>query len=296
MAIIMRNRHAFRHRIGLVTVFIATGPACLSALGQVDPKMIKEGRSVLGPGASKPAPKPEPGASGETEKGGKEWTILIAAFRGENAAADAATALPQIQGIGHLPGAFIQTRGPNTAIVVGSFADPTAEEAHAELKRIQAITVNEGLPYAASFLAPPITGDISGSVPQFDLRGAKAKYGPKALYTLQICAYGREDLAKPTDKDLAEARKAAEEAAVNLRKEGELAFYYHGPNRSMVTIGIFDLTDFDPQTPGAQSQRLREAKKAHPYNLYNGAGMKIRGTGVERAGYVASALVSLPDR
>jgi nucleoside-diphosphate-sugar epimerase len=135
---------------------------------------------------------------------------------------------------------------------------------------------------------------MTGALPQFNLAKAKEQFGEKAaLYTLQVGVYGRRDLPNPKEADLKEVRKTAEEAAAKLRKEGELAFYYHGPTMSMVTIGVYDEKDFDPQIPNFESQRLREAKKRNPLNLYNGAGVKIKPKG-SPATMQPSGLVEIP--
>src|SRR5262249_24035027 len=108
--------------------------------------------------------------------------------------------------------------------------------------------------------------------------------------------YGRRDLPNPTQADLTEARKAAEQAAARFRQEGEQAFYYHGPRMSMVTIGAFNIEDFDPQTPSYQSTRLLEVRKRHPYNLYNGAGIKVINKANGRSELQPSSLVEIPSK
>ena len=90
---------------------------------------------------------------------------------------------------------------------------------------------------------------------------------------------------------------------MELRREGELAFYCHGPNRSMVTIGIFGIEDFDPQKPAMTSPRLVELRKRYPYNLQNGQGVRRTATVTTASGQRArvekiepSRLVAIPER
>ena len=85
--------------------------------------------------------------------------------------------------------------------------------------------------------------------------------------------YTRRDKAA-TPKEMAEFRKHAELAVTTLRREGEQAFYYHGPTGSMVTVGLFGQDDFDPQAAGVESPMLKQVRKRYPYNLLNGQGMK----------------------
>jgi len=85
------------------------------------------------------------------------------------------------------------------------------------------------------------------------------------MYSLQIAVY---------DKDYGpNFRDAAEQAARTLRKQGQEAYYYHGPNRSMVTLGLFDYDTAFDSVPGRQdtySQRVRALQEKYPHNLLNG--------------------------
>lgn len=222
------------------------------------------------------------------------WTIILAAFRGEDRAAQAAATLAEVRTLYSLPQAYVEARGPNTVVAVGAFADPSAPEARAELDRLRGYQVRNEQPFAGAFLAPPFTVPL-GSRPDYNLLMAKKAHGDEALYSLQVAAFGPDTMGKPSEAELKEMRKAAEDVTAALRQEGELAFYYHGPNRSMVTIGVFDSSDFDPQTPSYQSRRLMDARRKFPHNLYNGAG--IRETRRGRAPRIqGSSLVAIPEQ
>jgi hypothetical protein len=202
--------------------------------------------------------------------------------------------LNKIRTEGGLPEAYAARRNDAVIIAVGDFPGPEDEQAKKELTRIQNLEIGRsGKPYAAAMLAPPLDFKMVGSMPQFNLAKAKELYGDHALYTLQVAAYGRLDLKSPTEADLKEARQKAEEAAARLRGEGEMAFYFHGPSMSMVTVGVFDSDDYDPQIPGYNSPKLREAKKRNPLNLYNGAGIKDKVRG-QREQMESSRLVEIP--
>lgn len=272
---------------------LLVAPAPLSAQPKPDPKLKEESKRLFGPPQPPTPPGQAPSApEGESKAGG--WSIMLAVYRGDTAPQEAATLLQQIQSKGQLPGAYLQTRGPSTVIVAGSFADSASPDAQAELKRIRELVVSGATPYASAFLIPPPTGGIPGSLPEMDLRNARDKYGPTAKHTLEVGYYGRNDTTKPTPTELTEFRKAAEDAAAKLRQAGELAFYFHGPNRSSVTVGLFDETDSDPQTPSFRSARLTEARKLHPYHLFNGEAYRIKGRSVEKAGFVPCPLVKIP--
>lgn len=273
-----------------------------------EPSLREEGLQVFGtPPTSPPSASPtDPSllsghrarpSSGQRDAAGQtgSWSIVLGVFRGEAAREEAATALQLIRTSGGLPEAYAEHRGGALVVAYGRYAGPDDARARADLDRLKEVRVRGTVPYAYAFLAPPAAGAGEGARPEYNLARAKEKYGEAALYTLQIGVYGRDDLPRPTAADLEESRRLAEDAAAKLRQEGELAFYFHGPSRSMVTVGVFDTSDIDPQAPGFQSARLRDAKKRHPHNLYNGAGIRAKRGG--RTGSLqASTLVAIPEK
>lgn len=231
-------------------------------------------RSVLSP-----LPKVDPNKSDAPAD--DSWTIVLASvIVGEDAVqtrdALAQEALTRVQTKGGLPEAYTVVRGRAAVIVYGRYPSPDDPAAQKDLARVRATTVDGATPFADSYLSPPSSDAFKGSLPEYDLRNARSQFGPKrARYTLQVGVYGEADPRKPlpTAKELKEIRAAAEQAAVTLRREGELAFYYHGPSRSMVTIGLFNDADIDAKQPGGESQALRDLRQRQPNNLLNGKGL-----------------------
>lgn len=271
-----------------------------------DQQPAKKDKKKLDPaGVFTPAPagaKPD-GAEGEAVPQNRAWSIVLVVFRGEDQAQLARLALAKVRGEGGLPDAHIEKRGDSTAVAYGQFESANSPEAVNELKRVQDMVVGtpKQQPYQFALLSPPVNKPMEGSIPEYNLVTAKSLMGADALYTLQVGVYGRQDLNRPTEADLAESRKAAEQAVVRLRQEGEQAFYYHGPRMSMVTIGVFDEHDFDPQVPSYKSPRLTDIRKRHPYNLYNGTGItenkpgRRQGLTVEQK-LQTSTLVKIPEK
>lgn len=205
-----------------------------------------------------------------TQLGPNAWTIILTAISAESPER-AARVLEQVRTVGKLPDAFLMERSGRQIVAVGSFQNPTDPVAMVELDRVRTIEVDGERPYERAFLAPP-SGDLSrGSIPEYDLRNAHAQYGNEVKYTLQIAVYGREDSTPATPQDIEQFRGAAEDAARALRQGGELAFYYHGPNRSMVTVGVFTEEEhhLDQGFP-VESARLQLVRDRHPLNLLNG--------------------------
>jgi hypothetical protein len=245
------------------------GRAPAAQEGSRKDKLKEEGQGLFGD-----AERAEKPSSPITENA---WTIIIYTFRGEDEEAQAPAALRRAQNEAGLRECYLEKRGGATVIAYGRYG--TAEAGQKDLDRIHATEVEmpdgsgslvKAKPFSEAFLSPPM--DIKGSIPEYDLRNARRLKGDWAIYTLQVGVYSREDRA-PTLKEIEEFRKAAEQAVVQLRHEGEQAYYYHGPMRSSVTIGLFGAEDYDPQLK-LECAALKQLRRKFPYNLQNGAGVK----------------------
>lgn len=261
------------------------------------PSLAEEGRELFGTGPDR-AKSGVPGEAGTAATNG--WSIVIVAFRGPTQDADALAGLSRVRTVGNLPAAYLEKRGETTVIALGRYSGPNDPRAQADLDRVRALQVEGQRPFAAAVLAPPPGAAAPGAYPEFDLRNVRRLQGDWALYTLQVGVYSRETGGPPSPEELAEFRKAAEAAVVQLRHEGHQAFYYHGPNRSMVTVGLFGKDDFDPQVPGVSSAALRQMREAFPHNLLNGRGIRERlpgrpGNDPDAWRLQASTLVAVPD-
>lgn len=278
-------------------------------------------RAASDAGHSKPEPEPPSArASRSTSKSGKQrdnpaataakvpaadrpnqagWSIVLATFSDPNPEVEAERArraLWTAQTSAGLIGAFLERRSGGMALAYGRYQDPRSAEAQADLQRVRAITLEGERPFAAAVVAPPPGPDASVAG-EFDLRGVKRRYGDRALYTLQVGAYMRADRKPASEPDLAAFARAAEEAARRLRRDGDEAFYYHGPNGSMVTVGLFGQEDVGSSGTGPRVELLRQR---HPYNLVNGEAYRVRVRGVPESDPGAwrlqtSSLVEIPN-
>ena len=281
--------------------------ACVSLDATLQPARVNpgEGREVFAPKKPlvPPPAAPPPAAPGDAKSpestprshtGPTAWSIVLASFRegtDEEKRSAAERALGKIRAVPGLQGAVLGTRPKAVLVLLGAFADPGAADAQALLKQVRQTTAEGSKVFANAFFAPPAEEVNLGARPEHTLLTARDQYGRRAVATLQICVYGRRDLDTPGESDLAEARRAAEEAAAALRRDGELAFYYHGARMSTVTVGVFS---DDELKPGA-SPTLDALKKRYPHNLYNGSGIreKARKGGTD-LGLQKSEVVAIP--
>lgn len=267
-----------RDRLALVTacIFFLAVAGCASSPSSDSP-------------AAAPAPTRDSSPSGTpsaTAFPDAGWTIVLAAFSGPDARGQALAAAENLRSVAPSIGAVrVQDRGRGAAIVTGSYRSPGDAAAQRDLARIREFTINSGTPFASAFLAPPVGRPDPGNTPQYHLSRAFVEFGAQSRYTLQIAVY-----ESPNQN---EARRAAEQAAAQLRADGEPAFYYHGPSRSMVTLGAFTAAEAGLDT-GLPGPILAEFQRRHPYNLFNGRQLLQRMPGQSRQVPQPSFLVEIP--
>jgi hypothetical protein len=227
------------------------------------------------------------------------WTIAIATFRGEQAQRLAQQAQMQLSSQGGLNDVRIEQRAQAWLLTSGEYESPSEPRAQADLSRVQQIV-------PSAMLVPPDVIADRGSMPEWDLSRVRARQ-PDAKWTLQVGIYGHADPSKsPTDKEREEFQAAAEQAVQELRSQGDEAYYWHGPRRSTVTVGVFTERDQitaikDPQTMELiqlprprESLDLVEARRRFPVNMLNGAPVMERPKGATEMREQASFLVGVP--
>jgi len=102
----------------------------------------------------------------------------------------------------------------------------TPQELRSDIALIQDLGDESGQRYFFYAKKVPIVKKSTGPR-EWDLRHARG------VYTLQIAVFFPE-------RNFTEVQKAAIEYTRSLRKEGLEAYYYHGPIKSIVTVGAFD--------------------------------------------------------
>lgn len=242
------------------------------------------------------------GGSGVSVKGGpgSAFTILLTGVP-SSMRLRPDVALERVASAVDMPGVrLMEQKGDRPPlIVVGRYADPDGDEAQRDLRKVRALKVDGRTPFTGAVLVAEVdSAPTDTRLARHDLRQAKKLTGEEATYTLQIGVYAREDERRPSAADLASFREAAEDAVTRLRREGEEAYFYHGPNGSMVTVGVFNDDDIDTSVvPPIESNRLENTRRRHPNNLLNGRGVReLRGDGGRGDPRLQpSRLVLIPD-
>jgi hypothetical protein len=241
------------------------------------------------------APLPEPSTPEALAAGPGAWSIVLAAYPLDGGREPALRALDDVRTRLGLADATLEQRGKAWAIAYGHYPAGADAAAHRDLDRLRAMELDGLRPFENAVLSPPPFDGLAGTIPEYDLSTVKRRFGVSALYTLQVAVYEAPADRQATPEQMQEVRLAAERAAVELRREGDPAFYYHGPRRSMVTVGVFGEKEYDVQRPEGEHPRLTLLRRKYPYNLVNGATFLVRSRGQDKASPQPSFVVSIPN-
>lgn len=213
------------------------------------------------------------GAGGDSAR--EAWTIVVYGYRGEGRAAAARDALDWISRNTGMTGFRAEERDEATVIAYGRYTDPRSDRAVRDLTRLKEVEVEGAFPFEDAIITPPEYAGL-GQHPEYDLRLARENF-PGAAYTLQVGFYGAPGqlLSELPADAQQEIRQTGEQAVVNLRREGELAFYFHGPTGTTVTVGVFSTDDFDAAR-SYESLQVKDLRERFPYNLVNGKELRQR--------------------
>lgn len=198
--------------------------------GEVDPALRDEGRAVFGGGGAGGQEGPASGDTAPTPDGEEGWAVLLELVRGpdhESRAQVRRRAWATQLGRGDVT---VRERDAGSAVVLGSYDEPDDARAQRDLRMVKALEVNGVRPFAGAYLLPPTAPEPEmGERPEWNLmRVAEMPAGRNALYSLHVGVFeGRN------------RERRAEEECERLRRLGEQAYYFHGRDRSAVTVGLF---------------------------------------------------------
>ncbi len=223
--------------------------------GAVDPALREEGRAVFGTGGQRD----DRGEARNLEELDTGWAVLLEFVGGAdhevNAKRRRALWAKEL-GRGDVS---VRARNTGSAVVLGSYPSPEDSRAQRDLAMIKGMVVNGQRPFISAYLMPPVAVPPEmGERPEWNLLTVrKTPGGRNALYSLHIGVFeGRN------------RKREAEAATARLRRTGEQAYYFHGPQRSAVTIGLFGEDAYG--TRGV-SRDVRELQTRFPFILNNGA-------------------------
>lgn len=190
--------------------------------------------------------------------GGQGWAIQVAQVSGSTRHDEARELVQQLRTHSNLADFWIEDLNNTATVYHGRFKQASDPSIRTTLAAVQNIKIDDTQPFADSQLVP-LVGQGRAIADPFDLRQFIG------YYSLQIGFY---DAAYNGD-----FREAAEQAIRVLREQGHDAYYYHGPHRSIIAVGVFSYEQafVNAGTHDTYAPHIRELQKQFPFNLGNGA-------------------------
>lgn len=214
-------------------------------------------RSQLGDAQSKPGSVRPGGTPYDVNDATSGWTIRLDTFEGVGRYRRATDLMRRLAG--KMTGLWLHEDGEKVNVFRGRYDNVTDLDAQRSLLESRALEEDGLRPYENVQLIALGVGGVPRTTTPLDLR----QFSNQGLYTLQIGFY--DDAYGDGFRD------AAETAARELRDEGTQAFYYHGANRSMVTVELFTDADFEQDgTVRVYGPRMLQRQEQFKFNLGNG--------------------------
>ena len=237
----------------LTSVFVLLLSCLLLSGCELETRVVRSSWDNL---PADPKPRQNPDAYSDPA-GGQGWSIRIVEVKGTDRYGHAQHLAQQLRELTGLADLWIEDKDDTVSVYHGRFTSATDPAIRSALTKIQDVRIDDEKPFAEARLVP-LLGDGRMIADPFDLRQFIG------YYSLRIGFYDAN-----YDGDF---RAAAEEAVRTLREEGEEAYYYHGPFRSIITIGVFsyDQAFVSAGTHDTYAPQIRELQKRYPYNLGNG--------------------------
>ena len=241
---------------------------------EVDGNAFEQRRTVPGvgiPGApagerSKPT---KPGEPAPAQPGQGRWGVVLATFGDDGHEKVAVMARDRFaQAYPELAEAYVRSTPRGSVVMVGQFTGPQDPAAKAVLEKVKELSPDgRAKPFARVYLSRVQTSsEPSGPL---DLANARRRF-PKVnpLFTVQVAMWS--DFESNT-LSMDEIRAKAEAHARMLRMKGEDAWVRHDEDKrtSIVTVGVFDSTAYDPRST-LFSPPVERIFRQHPTMLVNG--------------------------
>jgi len=244
------------------------------------------------PGGAEPTAAPLPPAPADPANASRQgWAVVLGTSTAENHHQQAQKFIDGWREDCPYTDMWIESDARGSIVRYGSYPTMDSKAAQTDLTNLKHWVYNNARPFAGAYLSR-ISSGLAGRVREYHLLQARQIFPREdSVYSLQIGVYEAEQ-----DTTTEQARRLAEDAVTQLRAQGEIAFYYHSPNRSMVCVGAFPSTVVDAAT-GLYSPEVTALQRRFPYNSFNGRSLKqeiLTNSGKRRMETQPSFLVRVP--
>ena len=199
-------------------------------------------------------------SAGSGRRNSKGYAIELAKFDSRLEFDRARKLMREARAKGGLADIWYSSDARWTRVYAGKFRQPNSDQVKSVLREVQQAKIDG----KRVFEDAKVVALGSSQVETLDPHNLRSLSG-QGLVSLQV---GYFDRTYGTD-----FRRAAEQTVKDMRKNGEEAYYYHGPHRSLVLINAWTRDEaFFAQTGRMErySNAVRLVQQKYPYNVPNG--------------------------
>lgn len=219
---------------------------------EVDGNAIEQrGRTVPGVGIPGRAAKPAKGSeAAQAAAEPARWGVVLVTFADDGHQQMAKAACERLaETYPAIKGCYVRSTDRGSVVFFGQFAGPKEEDARAALEMVKTISPDGRVrPFGRAYLSRA-TSSSDRSRSANDLRAAARRKlpGVEPVFTFQVAMWSDFD-SKTLTQDEIEQR--AEDHCRSLRGRGIEAYVHHDLDKhmSIVTVGVFDSTAYDPRS------------------------------------------------
>jgi hypothetical protein len=230
---------------------------------------------------------PQPAAGDSNAKAARPqvYSVKLAAFTGPNRQNDVIDMIRRVRTQTGLTDLWVADTGEKSLLQVGRFRSPNDLDARFALRTARDAEIDGEKPFQDAQVRPIQTGYGEPGV-EPDPHDLRQFAGTPDYHTLEVAIFTPAHGA---------FRSAAKKMTDKLREKDHEAFFYHGPNASSVTVGLFTRDDWDlVGTTEVYGPRIKSLRAEFPDLLVDGE-KRPRVQGDPSQGYEPTKIVRVPS-
>ncbi len=213
------------------------------------------------------------------------YSVQLATFVGPDRQSDVISMIRQLRTETELTDLWVADTGEQSLLQIGRFRSPSDLDARFALRAARDAKIDGEKLFPNAQVLPIQTGYGDPGV-ELDPHDLRQFAGTPDYHTLEVAIFTPANGA---------FRAAAQKLADQLRKKDHDAYFYHGPNASSVTIGLFTRDDWDlVGTTEVYGPRIQALRAEFPDLLVDGE-KRERIEGDPTQGNEPSKIVRVPS-